>query len=245
MSLTAHLLIRITLVGLLCWLGVAAGVVWQLQHEGEHDITAQADRLQALTEEQLRRQLIAVDAGGRTPDLARVVAVFGRAVCLSYQAIDVSEPVRWGCDADTAHPERDPMRAPAWLDEWLSRSGALPRSVTRTIRLWSRHDGTLTITPHRATLIEALWQRLRDLSGLTAATIIAVNLLVLLALRRLLRPTTEVLRRPGASRPGRTGLGRGAAWPARVPPHPVEGIDASAHPAQAIDRPSAANSPPA
>jgi two-component system, NarL family, sensor histidine kinase UhpB len=194
MSLTAHLLIRITLVGLLCWLGVAAAVVWQLQHEGEHDITAQADRLQALTEEQLRRQLIAADAGGRIPDLARVVAVFGRAVCLSYQSIDVSEPVRWGCDADTAHPVRDPLRAPAWLDEWLSRSGALPRSVTRTIRLWSRNDGTLTITPHRATLIESLWQRLRDLSGLTAATIIAVNLLVLLALRRLLRPTGEVLR---------------------------------------------------
>ena len=193
MSLTAHLLIRITLVGLLCWLGVTVGVVWQLQHEGRHDVDAQADRLQELTEAQLRRQLIAADAGGRTPDLARVVAVFGRAVCLSYRAIDVSEPVRWGCEGDALRPPQDPPRAPQWLDDWLSRSGALPRSVTRTIRLWSRDDGTLTVTPHRATLIEALWQRLRDLTGLTAATIGAVNLLVLLALRRLLRPTADVL----------------------------------------------------
>ena len=74
MSLSAHLLIRMTLVGLLCWFGVSGFVVWRLQQEGRGTIEAQADILQRLTEQQLRRQLVAQDAGGRLPDLARVVA---------------------------------------------------------------------------------------------------------------------------------------------------------------------------
>jgi signal transduction histidine kinase len=190
MTLTSHLLVRITLVGLLCWLGVSATVVWQLRQEGRQAIDAQADRLKSLTELQLRRQLVAQVNGDRTPDLARVAALFDRPVCLRYQGHDVSYDVSWGCEAGAEQA----LRAPAWLDQWLERSGALPRQVQRRIELWSRVDGTLTVRPARAAVIEGLWQRLRDLTGLTAATILALNLGVLLALRRLLRPTGQLVR---------------------------------------------------
>jgi len=109
MSLSAHLLIRMTLVGLLCWFGVSGFVVWRLQQEGLKTIEAQADALQHLTEQQLRRQLVAQDAGGRLPDLARVVALYGRPVCLRYQAID-QPVVQWGCE-----PPPPTEAVPGWL----------------------------------------------------------------------------------------------------------------------------------
>lgn len=181
MSLSAHLLIRMTLVGLLCWFGVSGFVVWRLQQEGRGAIEAQADVLQRLTEQQLRRQLVAQDAGGRLPDLARVVALYGRPVCLRYQAID--QPlVQWGCE-----PPVPTEAVPGWLAAWLGER--LPLSVTRGIRLWSREDGVLRIEPQRAAVIEQLWSRLQDLTSLTAATIAALDLLVWLVLRRLLQPT--------------------------------------------------------
>lgn len=183
MSLSAHLLIRMTLVGILCWLLASAGVVWRLQQDGREAIEAQADALQQITERQLRRQLIAQDAGGRLPDLARVVSAHGRPVCLRYKAIDQAE-VSWGCQAE---PEVDDV--PVWLRQWLADDARWPRSVVRPVTLWSRHDGQLAVQPVRAELISALWARLRDLMGLTAATIIALDLLVWLWLRRLLRPT--------------------------------------------------------
>lgn len=195
MSLTTQLLLRITLVGLLCWLGLSTAMVLRLQQDGQQVIDSQADRLQQLAEMQLRRQLIALDAGTRVPDLARVAANFGRPVCLRYLGFDVSEEVSWGCDDGAASgvPAARPA-APRWLDDWLEQSGALPREVQRTITLWSVRDGTLTVVPARAAVIEGLWQRLRDLAGLTAATILAVNTLVLLSLRRMLRPTGEAVR---------------------------------------------------
>ena len=186
-SLTTHLLIRITAVGLLCWLGVTGAVVWQLQREGRESIEQQADRLQALTELQLRRQLIALESGSRVPDLARVAAVFGRPVCLRYRTAD-GQAVDWACETVT-----DPPAIPRWLDRWIDRHAALPRQEIRTIHLWSHEDGTLTVEPLRTAVLESLWLRLRDLTGLTAATIGAVNLLVLLTLRRLLRPTADIV----------------------------------------------------
>lgn len=189
MSLTAHLLVRITLVGVLCWLGVSAAVVWRLQREGNAEVQAQADRLHQLTERQLHRQLVAQTPGNRVPDLARVAADDGRPVCLRYQAFDVPEAVSWGCDP----VEGTPAGAPRWLVEWVDRHDALPRAVHRTVTLWLVRDGILTVEPSRALLLGGLWRRLCDLTGMTAATILAVNTLVLLALRRLLRPTEAVL----------------------------------------------------
>lgn len=188
MPLSVHLLIRITVVGVLCWLSVSAALVWQLQRQGQVTVEMQADRLKILTEQQLQRQLIAIDAGSRTPDLARVVVSFGRPVCLRYKGYDVSDTVSWGCEE---HP--DGGMAPHWLTQWLTNSGTLPRQVQRTVTLWSVRDGTLIVEPLPPGVIDDLWRRLIDLTGLTAATIIAVNVGVWFTLRRLLRPTHEVL----------------------------------------------------
>lgn len=188
MSLTTHLLLRITLAGLLCWLVLTVAILGRLRHEGQAAIDAQADRLKALTEQQVWRQLIALDSGTRIPDLARVAFHFGRPVCLRYKGFDMTETVTWGCDT-----QRPPVVAPAWLDRWLDQSGTLPRGVDRTITLWSVRDGVLTVVPSRDVVIEDLWQRLADLTGLTAATILALNGLMLLALRRLLRPTGDMV----------------------------------------------------
>lgn len=185
MSLSTHVLIRITLVGLLCWVGVSLALIWRLQHQGQTDGEAQADRLKVLTEQQLHRQLIAIDAGTRDPDLARVAANFGRPVCLRYKGYDVSHASSWGCG------DHDPEghAAPGWFGQLLIGSGALPRQVQRTITLWSTRDGTLTVEP---LVIDDLWHRLRDLAMLTAATIGAVNVGVWFTLRRLLRPTQGI-----------------------------------------------------
>jgi two-component system sensor histidine kinase UhpB len=183
MPLSAHLLIRMTVLGVVCWLLVSLGVVWRLRHEGQVAIEAQADALQALTELQLRRQVTAQDLGGRVPDLARVVSAFGHPVCLRYTAIDQAEAA-WGCEAAST------VRvAPAWWHNLLADGAVLPLSVARPITLWYHHDGNLIVTPSRAALGESLWARMCDLTGLTAATIVALDVLVWLVLRRLLRPT--------------------------------------------------------
>jgi hypothetical protein len=70
MNLKLHLLIRMLLLGLLCWLGASVYVVARSGQQAARQIAASADQLKALLAADVGRRMVSLDADARYPDLS-------------------------------------------------------------------------------------------------------------------------------------------------------------------------------
>jgi len=95
MNLKLHLLVRMTLMGLLCWLGVSIYVVAQSGRQAAREIAAMADELQPMLTADVMRRWVSLDADARHPDLGGAAARFPQPMCLRYRALDGSDSA-WG-----------------------------------------------------------------------------------------------------------------------------------------------------
>src|SRR5579863_10596202 len=114
MNLKLLLLLRMTAMGLLCWLAVSAYLVGQSGRRAAQDIASVADQLQPMVAADVMRRWVSLDLDARQPDLGGAAARFPEPMCLRYGALDGSYS-DWGCD-----PSPVGSGVPRWIERMLN-----------------------------------------------------------------------------------------------------------------------------
>lgn len=186
-NLKLYLLIRMTLVGLLCWLGVSVYVVAETGRRTVQDTSEVADQVQSMVALDVRQRLVSVGSDAGFPALSWIAHHFPDPLCLRYRSADGSTSEA-GCSDQPASSE-----VPHWLARMLSALGPGQVSVRREISLWSRPAGVLEVEPDETRLLERQWHSVRELLGLTTVTLLVLALLTWWIIGRALRPTAQIV----------------------------------------------------
>jgi two-component system sensor histidine kinase UhpB len=165
-----HLLIRKTLMGMLCWRGVSIYLVGQSGRRALQAIGTMADQMQPMVATDVMRRLISMELDARYPDLSSVAARFPDPMCLRYSALDESNS-DWGCSQSPVGSD-----VPIGIARVLRALGRGHVSVQREITVNNRPVGIV-----------------RELLGLTAVTLLALDLLAFWVIGRALRPTAKIV----------------------------------------------------
>jgi two-component system, NarL family, sensor histidine kinase UhpB len=187
MNLKLLLLIRMTLMGLLCWLAVSVYVVGQSGRRAAQDIAGVADQLQPMVAADVMRRWASLDSDARQPDLGGAAARFPEPMCLRYTALDGSYS-DWGCG-----PSPVGSGVPQWIERFLSALGRGHISLQRPITVYGIGVGTLRVESEDASLLRHQWSSVRDLLGLAAVMLLALDILAFWVVGRALRPTAAIV----------------------------------------------------
>lgn len=187
MNLELHLLIRMTLMGLLCWLGVSIYLVGQSGRRATEDTTAVANQLQPMVAADVMRRWVSLDSDARHPDLGGAAARFPEPMCLRYMALDASDS-DWGCS-----PSSISSGVPHWIARVLSALGPGHISLQREINVYGLRVGTLRVESDDASLLRHQWRSVRELLGLAAVMLLTLDMLAFWVIWRALRPTAKIV----------------------------------------------------
>jgi two-component system sensor histidine kinase UhpB len=186
-NLNLHLLIRMTLVGLLCWLGVSAYLVAQSGRRALQELSSVADQLQPMVAADVMRRSASLDLDARHPDLGGAAARFPEPMCLRYSALDASESA-WGCEPASLSGD-----VPQWIARLLGALGPGHISLQRAIIVYGIPAGMLRVESDGASLLRHQWRSVRELLGLAAVMCLTLDLLVFWVVGRALRPTARIV----------------------------------------------------
>jgi two-component system sensor histidine kinase UhpB len=187
MNLKLHLLLRMTLMGLLCWLGVSAYLVGQSGRRAAADLATVADQLQPMVTADVMRRWVSLDSDARHPDLGGAAARFPEPMCLRYRALDASDS-DWGCS-----PSPVSSGAPQWVARLLVALGPGHVSLQRQIMVYGIPVGTLRVESDDASLLQHQWRSVRDLLGLAAVMLLTLDMLAFWVVGHALRPTARIV----------------------------------------------------
>jgi two-component system sensor histidine kinase UhpB len=187
MNLKLYLLIRMTLVGLLCWLGVSIYLVGQSGRRAVEDINSIASELQPMVAADVMRRWTSVDSDLRRPDLAGAAARFPEPLCLRYRAMDGSAS-DWGCS-----PSPGRSAVPPGIAAVLSALGPGHISLQRQIVVYGLRVGTLLVEKDDASLLLHEWSSVRELLALAALMLLTVDVLAFWVVGRALQPTAQIV----------------------------------------------------
>jgi two-component system, NarL family, sensor histidine kinase UhpB len=187
MNLKLYLLIRMTAVGLLCWLGVSIYLVGQSGRRAVEDINSAANQLQPMVAADVMRRWASVDSDLRRPDLAGAAARFPEPLCLRYRAMDGSAS-DWGCS-----PSPVSHGVPLGIAKALSALGPGHISLRREIVVYGLRVGTLLVEKDDASLLLHEWSSVRELLVLAALMLLTVDVLAFWVVGRALQPTAQIV----------------------------------------------------
>ena len=187
MNLKLLLLIRMTAMGLLCWLAVSVYVVGQSGRRAAQDIAGVADQLQPMVAADVMRRWVSLDSDARQPDLGGAAARFPEPMCLRYTALDGSYS-DWGCA-----PSPLGSGVPHWMARILGALGRGHIALLRPITVYGIAVGTLRVESDDASLLRHQWRSVRDLLGLAAVMLLALDILAFWVVGRALRPTAAIV----------------------------------------------------
>jgi two-component system, NarL family, sensor histidine kinase UhpB len=187
MNLKLHLLIRMTLTALLCWLGVSFYLVGQSGRRAGEELVTIADQLQPIVTADVLRRWVSLDLDKRYPDLGGAAARFPDPLCLRYDAQDGSNS-DWGCSKPAITRE-----VPQFVARGLAAIGPGHLSLSREIKVFGLSVGTLRVEPDDASLMQRQWLSIRELLTLTAVTMLVLDLLASWVVGRALRPTARIV----------------------------------------------------
>jgi signal transduction histidine kinase len=186
-NLKLHLLIRMTLMGLLCWLGVSIYLVAQSGQRAAQEIALIADQLQPMVKADVMRRWVSLDADARHPDLGGAAARFPEPVCLRYRALDGSDS-DWGCG-----PSQAGGAVPYAIARLLGALGPGHITLQRDITAYGLRVGALRVESDDASLLRHQWRSVRELLGLAAVMLLALDVLAFWVIGRALRPTATIV----------------------------------------------------
>jgi two-component system sensor histidine kinase UhpB len=133
------------------------------------------------------RRLVSLDSDARYPDLSSVAARFPDPMCLRYRALDGSNS-DWGCSQSPVDSD-----VPIGIARVLRALGPGHVSVQREITVYNRPVGVVRVESDDASLLQRQWRSVRELLGLTAVTLLALDLLAFWVIGRALRPTAKIV----------------------------------------------------
>ena len=187
MNLKLYLLIRMTLIGLLCWLGVSIYLLGESARRAAQDIETAANQLAPMVAADVMRRWGSLDADVRHPDLGGAAARFPEPLCLRYRAMDASAS-DWGCSASAVG-----NGVPHWIARVLGALGPGHIALQRQITVYGLQVGTLRVESDEASLLRRQWRSARELLGLAAAMLLALDVLAFWVIGRALRPTAKIV----------------------------------------------------
>jgi len=187
MNLKLHLLLRMTLTGMLCWLGVSIAIVAASGRQADRDLAGIADQIQPIVAADVRRRWVSVDSDSRRPDLGGAAARFPDPTCLRYVALDGTSTDS-GCNLSSRNVE-----VPWAVALLLEVLGPRRVSAQRRIEAYGIQVGTLEVRPVEGSLLQRQWRSVRDLLGLTAVTLLVLDGLVFWIIGRALRPAAQIM----------------------------------------------------
>src|SRR3984957_9438292 len=177
-----------TFMGLLCWLAVSVYLVALSGRRAAQEIAAIADQLQPMVKADVMRRWISLDSDARHPDLGGAAARFPEPMCLRYRALDGSES-DWGCAPSQARSAPPPYAIARLLRALGPGHIALPRDIT----VYGVRAGTLQVESDDASLLQRQWRSVRELLGLAAVMLLALDLMAFWMIGRALRPTAAIV----------------------------------------------------
>ena len=189
MNLQLFLLSRIVVVALLCWLVIAATVLYQ-SHQQALQVTLQmAESLG----KQLESQLLLINAGlGQAnpfPDFELWKQSGSQpGVCVTYKSADAGLSRSFCNGAKFGVADWPQVFAQGYC--WIFNPGW---QADRLITLQNREYGSITVTPNADREIAEAWYKTRSLMKLSTVTVLAVCLLVYLSISRALRPAKTIV----------------------------------------------------
>ena len=186
-NLKLYLLVRMTLLGLLCWLGVSAYLVGESGRRAAEDITTIANQLQPMVADDVMRRWGSLDADVRHPDLGGAAARFPEPMCLRYRARDGSES-QWGCG-----PSQTASGIPWWIVRVLDALGPGHITLQRQISAFGIQAGTLRVESDDTSLLQHQWRSVRELMALSAVMLLTLDMLAFWVIGRALRPTATIV----------------------------------------------------
>jgi two-component system, NarL family, sensor histidine kinase UhpB len=187
MNLRFALLVRMTVVGTLCWLAASAYLVAQSGQREAQEILKIADQIRPIMTWDVMRRIGSIDADARYPDLGGAASRFPNPVCLRYRARG-GETSDWGCSP--AEVNNDVPRPIARL---LRALGPGHISVPLDVTIYGGHVGTLHVESNDESLLTHQWRGVRELLAFTAVTVLVLALLALLAIGHALKPTGKIV----------------------------------------------------
>ncbi|QSA98509.1 sensor histidine kinase [Methylococcus sp. EFPC2] len=184
MNLQLHLLTRIAAAAMACLLAAAGLSLYRSDRQARLATEHAAETLVR----QLERQLLKAGTGIGTADAFPDFEAWqnnptGSGACIAYAPADASEPRRL-CNLATPQTGKVPSGF-----ETIYRLFLTPGvSVARPVVYHRRQYGLLSVIPSVEWELAEAWSKLRSLMELSAATVLAVCLLVYLSISSALRP---------------------------------------------------------
>jgi two-component system sensor histidine kinase UhpB len=192
MNLRQYLLIRVTLMGLMCWVGVSMYVVSQAGRRTAQNMTVVADKLQAMISLDVMQRLLSTGSDAGYPALSSAAGYFADPLCLNYRAADGSTS-RYGCGPGPSSQGPSGEDYPRWLMKVLAALGPRDVELQREISLWSRTAGVLGVKLDEERLLEREWRSIKELLELTAVTLLVLAVLIFWVFGRALRPAAKIV----------------------------------------------------
>lgn len=187
MNLRVDLLLRMTVVGTLCWLGASAYLVAQSGRREAQAVLTIADQIRPIMTWDVMRRLESVDTDARHPDLGGAASRFPNPVCLRYRAKD-GETSDWGCG-----PPEVESDVPRPIARVLRALGPGHISVPLDVTIYGGSVGTLVVESNDESLLTHQWRGVRELLAFTAITVLVLALLALWSIGHALQPTARIV----------------------------------------------------
>ena len=187
MNLRFALLVRMTVVGVLCWLAASAYLVAQSGRREAQEILKIADQIRPIMTWDVMRRIGSIDADARYPDLSGAASRFPNPVCLRYRA-QGGETSDWGCSRTEAN-----SGVPSPIARLLRALGPGHISVPLDVTIYGGHVGTLQVESNDESLLTHQWRGVRELLAFTAVTVLVLALLALLAIGHALKPAGKIV----------------------------------------------------
>jgi signal transduction histidine kinase len=187
MNLRVDLLIRMTVVGILCWLGASAYLVAQSGRREAQAVLKIADQIRPIMTWDVMRRLESVDTDARHPDLGGAASRFPNPVCLRYRAKD-GETSDWGCGLSEVESD-----VPRPIVRVLRALGPGHISVPLDVSIYGGSVGTLVVESNDESLLTHQWRGVRELLAFTAITVLVLASLALWSIGYALRPTARIV----------------------------------------------------
>jgi two-component system, NarL family, sensor histidine kinase UhpB len=189
MNLKWHLVRRIAVVAIACFLAGAAYAVYRAAGEAHAQNATLADSAGRQLELQLFRIDSALDVKERFPDWDAIVS-YGLAPgqCVQYLG-DTGTVIKSNC----AGADSKIVAAPGWF-AWLYKSVLCENTnAMRAISFKGKSQGRVVASSQASTVAARAWEAISPLLGLTAALMTLLCLVVYWVIDRALQPTKDIL----------------------------------------------------
>lgn len=183
MNLKHYLLVRMIILGLLCWVLISAYVVLRTANELSEALASDAGRLHEMVEYSMYKRQINPEIEGSPVLVGSQYGLMLAPYCIRYEGWN-GQVRQEGCDNLPSHPVKARL---------LAMLGVQTQAEPRPVGLWGQAFGELHIQADPQLALTKFWHTLRDLLLLSTLIITSLAVLTYAVIGRALRPAATLV----------------------------------------------------